>query len=309
MNNYLLPIEQMLLEPVEYYCNISGKNIRKQICNMFGNAYKIPPEYIENTINLINIFHNSSLVIDDIEDNSTLRRNKYNAHIKYGIPLSLNAGYLSVFKLLDKFNKDPRFTQRIKNKIIENIYLTHVGQGMDIYYTSKQIVPSLDEYYKMIEYKTGMLLLTMLDLTKEYINKDKYDTLYLILLKFSYFYQIRDDYINVTDPNYWVEKGFCQDIDEQKISFIITYCHNYKVKEYEKILNLLKKKDKINIIKLFYRNGVFGDIYNILFNLKNEIIESVIKENLLDMIKIFDELPFNRFNIESINPFKPQSSS
>jgi geranylgeranyl diphosphate synthase type 3 len=303
MNNYLFPIEQMLLEPVQYYCNTTGKNIRKQICNMFGNTYKIPGEYIENVINLIDVFHNASLVIDDIEDNSKLRRNKEAAHIKYGTPLSLNAGYLSVFKLLDKFNKDPRFNETIKNKIIENIYLTHVGQGMDIYYTSKQIIPNLDEYYKMIEYKTGMLFLTMLDLVKEHVNKEKYNTLYSILLKFSYFYQIRDDYINVTDPVYWKERGFCQDVDEQKISFIITYIHNYKLKDYNKILKLLEKKNKIKLIRLFYKSGVFDHIYKILLNLKNEIIESVKKENLFDMIKIFEELPFNEFNIESINPF------
>ena len=113
-----------------------------------------------------------------------------------------------------------------KNKIIENIYLSHVGQGMDIYYTKNKIIPTMEDYYKMIEYKTGMLFLSMLDLLNEKNNTVVFN--YSIILKFSHFYQIRDDYINLTDPVYWKEKGFCQDIDEQKISFLITFAYNNK---------------------------------------------------------------------------------
>ena len=42
------------------------------------------------------------------------------------------------------------------------------------------------------------------------------------------FFQIRDDYINLTDKEYWKEKGFCQDLDEEKISYIITYFYQNK---------------------------------------------------------------------------------
>ena len=129
-----------------------------------------------------------------------------------------------------------------KNKIIENIYLSHVGQGMDIYYTKNKIIPTMEDYYKMIEYKTGMLFLSMLDLLNEKNNTVVFN--YSIILKFSHFYQIRDDYINLTDPVYWKEKGFCQDIDEQKISFLITFAYNNKLKNYKKNLNLLNEKKK-----------------------------------------------------------------
>ena len=125
-------------------------------------------------------------------------------------------------------NKDTKFSEKLKHKIIENVYLTHVGQGMDIYYTKTQTIPSIEEYYKMMEYKTGMIFLSMLDLFSEVKNIET-EIFYTIILKFAYFYQIRDDYINMADINYWKERGFCQDVDEQKISFLITYAYKVKI--------------------------------------------------------------------------------
>ena len=55
----------------------------------------------------MNVLHNASLVIDDIEDSSLLRRNKDCAHIVYGVPLSLNAGYLTIFKILNEMKNEP----------------------------------------------------------------------------------------------------------------------------------------------------------------------------------------------------------
>ena len=300
---FLFPLEELLVEPVKYYYNMNGKNIRKKLCTAFGITFGISDEDIENINNLLNVLHNASLVIDDIEDDSQLRRNKECAHKVYGIPLSLNAGYLTVFKILNEMNKDISISNELKHKIIENIYFSHIGQGMDIYYTKTKIIPTMEDYYKMIKYKTGMIFLTMVDLLKEKNKNINYDVFYSILLKFSYFYQIRDDYINLTDPVYWKEKGFCQDIDEQKISFLITFAYNNKLKNYKKIINLLELKEKRKIILLFHKNGLFDKIYNLLCEFKKEIIEQL-NGKLSVLIFIFDDLPFNPFNLDSFNSFK-----
>ena len=81
-----------------------------------------------------------------------------------------------------------------------------------------------------------MFFFTILDLliekTKNIIVKKNYDKLRLSLYNFALFFQIRDDYINLTDPMYWKERGFCQDFDEQKISYLVTYCTNNKMTDY-----------------------------------------------------------------------------
>lgn len=289
-------IEDILTQPVTYYTQIHGKNIRKYICNFLGVYLGVNKKNIDYVDNIINNIHNASLVIDDIQDNSIVRRNQECAHIKYGIPLSINAGYLMAFKILNSINKNTELSEKVKYKLVENIYYGHLGQGMDIYYTRTKIIPTVEEYNTMIEYKTGMLFVTILDLLMEYTtNKTSYNTLCKCIRDFSLFFQIRDDYINVTDPVYWKEKGFCQDFDEQKISYLVTYCSQHKMKDYETIINLLNepiktKEDKIKLVMLMKDNTLLDKVYDQLVELKHNVLES------LDIRFIFDQLPFHRFD-------------
>ena len=153
--------EKILTEPVKYYTELKGKNIRKYISNKLGIYLGINSKDVDNFDEIINIIHNASLVVDDIQDNSFLRRNNPCAHIKYGVPLSINAAYLCTFKILNEINKRDDITETTKHKIVENIYYTHIGQGMDIYYTQNKIIPTIDEYEKIMEYKTGILFFTI----------------------------------------------------------------------------------------------------------------------------------------------------
>ena len=170
---------------------------------------------------------------------------------------------------------------------------------MDIYYTQNKIIPTINDYNKMMEYKSGMFFFTILDLliekTKNIIVKKKYDKLRLSLYNFALFFQIRDDYINLTDPMYWKERGFCQDFDEQKISYLVTYGTNNKMTDYELINNLMTKtnktnEDKIDILKLMHNNGLFDIIYDKLLELRENVL------NIIDINIIFQQLPFHKFD-------------
>jgi geranylgeranyl diphosphate synthase type 3 len=297
--DFLNDTEKILSLPVQYYIDMKGKNIRKSIINIIGLYLGIDQKDIDNIDKMINIVHNASLVVDDIQDNSIIRRNQDCAHIKYGLPLSINASYLCVFKVLNDLCKSTDIKETTKHKIIENIYYTHIGQGMDIYYTQNQIIPNMHDYNKMMEYKTGMIFYVGLDLlmekTKNVIFKRHYENFKLCLCNFSLFFQIRDDYINLADSSYWKEKGFCQDFDEQKISYMVTYCTNYKLDNYELINHLLKKQNKTNedkkeILLLMKKNGLFDIIYNQLVQLREDILK------VINITTIFDFLPFYKFD-------------
>ena len=307
--NYILSnmnIEELINAPVQYYLNVKGKNIRNEICNFLGTLFSIEIEDIESINNTINVIHNASLVIDDIEDNSFLRRSQDCAHIKYGIPISINSGYLSIFKVLHEFNKQENIDCEIKFKIVENLYYGHVGQGLDIYYTKEKIIPSLEEYNKMVEYKTGLMFISILDLimskTNNAIFKKRYNSILMALNKLSCLFQSRDDFINITDPNYWKEKGFCEDFDEQKISYIIVMLNNNKLPNYKIINELLFKnsksvEDKVNLLLLIHYSGVLDLVYDNLIILKSEIL------SIINIEMIFDKIPFSKFNKDSIEIF------
>jgi len=104
----------------------------------------------------------------------------------------------------------------------------------------------------------------------------------------------------LTDVNYWKEKGFCQDFDEQKISYLITYCSINKMDNYNLINELLSKQnktnhDKIDILKLMKHNGLFDIIYNKLVLLKDTIL------SIVDLEIIFNQLPFSKFDESYLN--------
>jgi geranylgeranyl diphosphate synthase type 3 len=298
-------MEEILLEPVNYYKRQKGKNIRKVLGDLFGKLLGVSSSNIELVNKLINDFHNASLVIDDIEDNSLLRRNEQCAHLKYGIPLSLNAGYYSIFKTLAKISQN--FRQETTNKIIEYLNYLHEGQGMDIYYAQNKVIPTIQEYEKMMVYKTGyafiMNLELLMDKSTNVIFRENYEKVKNILILFSLFFQIRDDYINLTDLNYWREKGFCQDFDEEKISYLITYFHNENIKNNNQsmnpnIIDMMKdksKEGKIKIINIFHNSGLFDAIYNKLLQLKQAILSE------MNLEFIFNQLPFQAFDINDIN--------
>ncbi len=117
------------------------------------------------------------------------------------------------------------------------------------------------------------------------------------------FYQIRDDYINLTDLKYWREKGFCQDLDEEKISYLITYFHNENIKNNipnPNIIEMMKDKSregKVKILTIFYEAGLFDIIYNKLVEIKQKILQEMKFELILD------QLPFTKFDIDDINIF------
>lgn len=321
-------IEYKIAEPVIYYYNIKGKDIRKQLGTILGILFQIPHEEIEKANDIIDILHNTSLVIDDIQDNSDIRRNMPSAHKVYGIPHSISGAYLTLFRLLheiihDKESNSITFIQQdsdsdyslneknsLKNKvlysILDNLYYAHLGQGMDVYYTKERIIPSLEEYKQMMFYKTGLLFTTFIDLfevkTKNIIARKKIPNIREALQSFSLFFQIRDDYINIADTNYWESKGFCQDFDEEKISYIITYCYNYQVPYYKEMIELLPKaknvENKMKLLYLMYESNIFSYIYKEL-----RLLEAKILLYLPSMKNILKQLPYYEFDIERINVY------
>ena len=116
----------------------------------------------------------------------------------------------------------------------------------------------------------------------------------MAMVKFSHFYQIRDDYINLTDMEYWEKRGFCQDFDEKKISFFIVYAKHHNVNNYQKIVDLINNhkssNDKLEILKIMSDNQLFINIYDLLIKLRNEILEVLSIEN------VFEKLPVKKFS-------------
>lgn len=76
--------DKLLLEPMLYLLQVPGKNVRKKLLSSFNNWLKVDQEKVVQIGELVQMLHNASLLLDDIEDNSILRRGIPVAHKIYG---------------------------------------------------------------------------------------------------------------------------------------------------------------------------------------------------------------------------------
>ena len=124
-----------LLDPAHQFLGRSGKQIRKYVVDLvysMSGGLGSAPACLGDAIEWL---HAGSLVIDDIQDSSTMRRELPALHVEIGIPLALNAGNWMYFQALDKlFDKslDRRVQLKLLHLLIATALRCHQGQSLDL---------------------------------------------------------------------------------------------------------------------------------------------------------------------------------
>lgn len=198
---------------------------------------------------VIETLHGASLLIDDIEDDSTFRRGQPCAHITCGLPATINSGNLMYFTAMqraltnlptylestDNDSAQAVFRSQLLDIFMDEMINLHVGQGFDIYWRDNFLdvmnsgLPSIEEYLEVVMHKTGglfRLAVRMLSLFADGMapNTRLPNKLVQIASLLGIVYQIRDDYINLADEEYAELKGStCEDLIEGKMSLPILY--------------------------------------------------------------------------------------
>jgi len=104
--------DESLLEPFRYINQIPGKDIRGRLIDCFQKWLRIPEEKITSIKQIITELHNASLLVDDIEDGSHLRRGIPVAHAIYGVPTTINTANYVYFMALERWYGHPRHKKR-----------------------------------------------------------------------------------------------------------------------------------------------------------------------------------------------------
>ncbi|XP_008138664.3 geranylgeranyl pyrophosphate synthase [Eptesicus fuscus] len=208
-------VQRILLEPHKYLLLLPGKQVRTKLSQAFNHWLKIPDDKLQIIIEVTEMLHNVSLLIDDIEDNSKLRRGFPVAHSIYGIPSVINSAkyvyFLGLEKVLalDHLNAVKLFTHQLLE--------LHQGQGLDIHWRDSYTCPTEEEYKAMVQQKTGGLFGLAVGLMQLFF--DYKEDLKSLLDTLGLFFQIRDDYANLHSEEYSENKSFCEDLTEGKFSF------------------------------------------------------------------------------------------
>lgn len=270
-------MQKELDQPYTYIKELPGKNIRQKLTAAFNYWMNIPPETLDAISDIIQMLHNASLMIDDIEDNSCMRRGVPVAHSVYGLANTLNTANYVFFLALEKCQQlnHPDAVKIYTKQMLE----LHRGQGMEIYWRDNFICPTESAYKLMTIRKTGGLFKLGIDLMKLFCDDDDDKDFTKLIAMLGLFFQIRDDYCNLTSKEYSANKSYCDDLTEGKFSFPILHAvHNDKNKD--EILTLLKlRTENVDIkkrcVQLLENAGSFEYTRNILEKLYEEATNEV----------------------------------
>ncbi|XP_078129613.1 geranylgeranyl pyrophosphate synthase-like isoform X2 [Sander vitreus] len=207
--------ERILLEPYKYLLQLPGKQVRTKLSQAFNHWLNVPEDKLQVIIQVTEMLHNASLLIDDIEDSSKLRRGFPVAHSIYGIPSVINSANYVYFLGLEKVLtlEHPEAVRVFTRQLLE----LHRGQGLDIHWRDTYTCPTEQEYRNMVLQKTGGLFGLAVGLMQ--LFSDWKQDLKPLLDTLGLFFQIRDDYANLSSREYSENKSFCEDLTEGKFSF------------------------------------------------------------------------------------------
>ncbi|KAI5453974.1 hypothetical protein NCC49_004969 [Naganishia albida] len=287
--------EQILQEPYNYLSSIPGKEIRSKLIEAFNVWLEVPEEALGIIKNVVRMLHTASLLMDDVEDDSQLRRGIPVTHKIYGVPQTINTAnyvYFQAFQELFKFrNRNPASSaegsqqegssklpepneEYLDEVITEELINLHRGQGLDLFWRDSLTCPTEEEYMQMVLGKTGGLfrIAVKLMMARSASNIDYVPLVNLISILF----QIRDDYMNLESTEYGDNKGYCEDLTEGKFSFPVV--HAVRASEDDRqILNILQKRTQDNALKahavriMRERTGSFRYTRRVLHQLQEQV--------------------------------------
>ena len=245
------------------------------------------------------VVHNGTLIIDDIEDNSELRRGKPTIHIKYGVDIAINAGntmyfvaLLPIIKLRDRY--PPELIADIFEIYSQEMIKISYGQGTDIYWhKGKKIDITVDMYLQMAANKTGTLARMSSKIGAKIAGAN--DELVSLFGEFAesiaVAFQIQDDILNLHEK---VGKEYGEDIKEGKRSLIVIRAlEKLETEERRRLISILDMhsnnpdliKEAIDLIRTTdafeYSKEISKDLVNKSWQkLERHLPESEAKKNI-----------------------------
>ena len=263
LKNYLnKKSPENLYEPIQYILNLGGKRIRPLLvlmsADLFGHKYK---EAVSAAL-AIEIFHNFTLVHDDIMDSAELRRGSVTVHNKWNINTGIISGdvmLIKAYQALEEY-ENPLFSKLTKllNKTALEVC---EGQQYDIDFEEKEDV-NQNNYLEMIRLKTAVLIgcaLKMGALIAD-ASDDDLEAIYEFGELLGIAFQIQDDYLDVYGDSISFGKKIGGDIIENKKTILFHHAmSNGSINEKKELLKWYDKRTvneignkKIDVVKSIF---------------------------------------------------------
>ena len=234
-----------LYEPGEYFLSWGGKRIRPVMCLMGNELFdEIRPDTYE-VATAIELFHNFTLIHDDIMDQAALRRGMETVHVKYGTNTALLTGDVMMIQAYEYLNKiDSQYLHRILQLFNKTAKEVCEGQQLDIDFEKMDTV-SLEAYLNMISLKTSVLLAASLEIGAILggASEGNCRHIYEFGKHLGIAFQIQDDFLDAFGDPEKFGKEVGGDIRQNKKTFLLLYAMEVASTEQKQRLQQLMEQN------------------------------------------------------------------
>ncbi len=251
---------QELYDPITYILSLDGKRIRPLLSLLAHGIYNSNPEEILSQAAAVEVFHNFTLMHDDIMDDAPLRRGKKSVHVKWNKNVAILSGDVMLVKAYDlllpteaeKLGEVIRLFNKTASEVCE-------GQQFDMNFETMESVDE-EEYLKMIRLKTAVLLGFALQLGALLAGAEKDDTqkLYDFGVNIGVGFQLKDDLLDVYADQAKFGKQVGGDIISNKKTFLLIKALDLAKGEDAEALNhwlsqtQFDKEEKVTAVRTIY---------------------------------------------------------
>ena len=287
-----------LYEPVRYMLKMKSKRVRPILAIL---AYKLVHPNWKKVIQpclCLELFHNFTLIHDDIMDKAPIRRGKKTIHEKWNKNIGILSGDLLMILAYDTISGLPKnILSKTMLKFNEISIKVCEGQQLDMNYQTRKNIDE-KQYIEMIRLKTA----TLIGLSLQFggllanMNNNNLNTLYKIGELFGIGFQLRDDLLDVYGSKNFGKK-IGGDILENKKTFLSVKAYELSSKKERKNLDYWKKKKKSSKEKIKKVTEIFDKL-----NLK-ELTEEKIKSFFNLAYKKLENLNVKNSNKEELTDY------
>ena len=270
------PLPDNLYDPIKYILSLEAKRIRSIALLIAHQLYRKDYKNALYAALAIEMFHNFTLIHDDIMDNASLRRGSPTVHEKWNKDIAILSGdTLLVKSYMMLLNLDAKIQTEVLKKFSETAAIVCEGQQMDMDF-EKQDHLNIKDYIKMIEKKTSVLFASSFEIGALIggANKSDQNLIYQFGLNLGIAFQLQDDLLDLYADQSKFGKRVGGDIIANKKTFL-----------YLKSLSLAHPKQKEDLQCIY--SSVDFDESNKIKKVKSIFDSLNIYESTLEAIKTY----------------------
>ena len=291
-----------LYDPIRYILSLGGKRLRPVLTLMASEVFDIDCTKALPAATAVEVFHNFSLIHDDIMDDAPLRRGNETVHEKWNINTGILSGDAMLILAYQFFEGyEPHIFRELAQLFSKTALEVCEGQQYDVDFETRDDV-TIEEYLKMIEYKTAVLVgaaMKMGAIVAE-TSDENANAIYDFGLNLGIAFQLQDDYLDAFGNPETFGKQVGGDIIENKKTYLYLKATEFaSVNEKEQLSHLFSiqpndSTDKITSVKqIFNQTGASKATQKAIQEYTAKALETLVKINIdadkKDILKTFAE--------------------